>query len=383
MAKLGRPGMSDELRCELWRLWKAGRSFSEIARATGHPPGSIFTIVKQTGGYVPPPRKRRVAALTLQEREEISRGLARGDSLRQLARQLGRAASTISREIARNYGKKRYRAIDADDRAWRRARRPKRCLLARHPELRTYVAARLGEDWSPEQIAGTLRKQYSAGSGMRVSHETIYKSLFVQSRGVLAKKLQQRLRSRRPTRRNIHNTVTGQWRSQISNAVSIRERPAAVEDRAIPGHWEGDLLLGRHWTQIATVVERSTRFTVLVQLDGRDMATVTAGLSRTMTRLPEQLRKSLTWDRGMELADHETVTANTGLDVYFADPRSPWQRGTNENTNRLLRQYFPKGTSMASLTQDDLDTVAAKLNSRPRKTLDYDTPADRLEALLR
>jgi hypothetical protein len=179
MAKLGRPGMSDELRCELWRLWKAGRSFSEIARATGHPPGSIFTIVKQTGGYVPPPRKRRVAALTLQEREEISRGLARGDSLRQLARQLGRAASTISREIARNYGKKRYRAIDADDRAWRRARRPKRCLLARHPELRTYVAARLGEDWSPEQIAGTLRKQYSAGSGMRVSHETIYKSLFV------------------------------------------------------------------------------------------------------------------------------------------------------------------------------------------------------------
>lgn len=383
MAKLGRPGMSDELRRELWRLWGAGRSFSEIARAIGHPPGSIFTIVKQTGGYVPPPRRRRPGALTLQEREEISRGLARGDSLRQLARQLGRAASTISREIARNYGKKRYRAIDADDRAWRRAKRPKSCLLATNRVLREYVAAQLSEDWSPEQIAGTLKRCHAAGSGMRVSHETIYKSLFVQSRGVLAKELQQHLRSRRPTRRNIHNTVTGQWRSQITNAVSIRERPAAVEDRAIPGHWEGDLLLGRHWTQIATVVERSTRFTVLVQLDGRDMATVTAGLSRTMTRLPEQLRKSLTWDRGMELADHKTVTANTGLDVYFADPRSPWQRGTNENTNRLLRQYFPKGTSMASLTQDDLDTVAAKLNSRPRKTLDYDTPADRLEALLR
>ena len=383
MAKLGRPGMSDELRQELWRLWGAGRSFSEIARSIGHPPGSIFTIVKQTGGYVPPPRKRRAGALTLQDREEISRGLARGDSMRQLARQLGRAASTISREIAQNYGKKRYRAINADDRAWRWAKRPKPCLLATNRALREYVAARLSEDWSPEQIAGTLKRCHATGSGMRVSHETIYKSLFVQTRGVLAKELQQHLRSRRPTRRNIHNTVTGQWRSQITDAVSIRERPAGVEDRAIPGHWEGDLLLGRHWTQIATVVERSTRFTVLVQLDGRDMDTVTKGISRTMTRLPEQLRKSLTWDRGMELADHKTVTANTGLDVYFADPRSPWQRGTNENTNRLLRQYFPKGTSMASLTQDDLDAVAAKLNSRPRKTLNYDTPADRMQALLR
>ena len=383
MAKLGRPGMSDELRRKLWQMWGAGRSFSEIARAIGHPPGSIFTVVRQTGGYVPPPRKRRPGTLTLQEREEISRGLARGDSLRQIARTLRRFASTISREIVRNRGRRRYRAVDADDRAWRRAKRPKRCLLATNPPLRDYVAARLRDDWSPEQIAGTLRKQHRPGSGMCVSHETIYKSLFVQARRVLARELQQHLRSRRPTRRNIHNTVTGQWRSQITDAVSIRERPAEAEDRAVPGHWEGDLLLGRHWSQIATVVERSTRFTVLVQLDGRDMNTVTAGLSRTMHRLPEQLRKSLTWDRGMELADHKTVTANTGLAVYFADPRSPWQRGTNENTNRLLRQYFPKGTSMAGLTQDDLDLVAARLNTRPRKTLDYDTPASRLQALLR
>ena len=382
MAKLGRPGMSDELRRELWRLWASGRSFSEISRAVGHPPGSIFTVIRQTGGYVPLPKRRRSGTLTLQDREEISRGLARGDSLRQIARTLGRAASTVSREILRNKGRRRYRAVDADDRAWRRAKRPKRCLLATNPVLRAYVAARLREDWSPQQIAGTLKKRHRAGSRMRVSHETIYKSLFVQSRGVLAKELQQHLRSQRPTRRNIHNTVTGQWRSQITGAVSIRQRPAEAEDRAIPGHWEGDLLLGRHWTQIATVVERATRFTVLVQLDGRDMATVTEGLSRTMTRLPEQLRKSLTWDRGMELADHKTVTANTGLDVYFADPRSPWQRGTNENTNRLLRQYFPKGTSMASLTQDDLDAVAARLNARPRKTLDYDTPADRIQVLL-
>lgn len=383
MARLGRPGMSDELRRELWRMWGSGSSISAIARAIGHPPGSIFTVVRQTGGYVPRARKRRARTLTLLDREEISRGLAREDSIRQIARTLGRAPSTICREIARNRGRRRYRAVDADDRSWRRARRPKRCLLATNPELREYVVARLREDWSPEQIAGTLRIHYRAGSGMRVSHETIYRSLFVQSRGVLARELQQHLRTRRPTRRNIHNTVTGQWRSQITDAVSIRERPADVEDRAIPGHWEGDLLLGRHWSQIATVVERSTRFTVLVQLDRRDMSTVTDGLSRTMARLPEQLRKSLTWDRGMELADHKTVTANTGLAVYFADPRSPWQRGTNENTNRLLRQYFPKGTSMAHLTQDDLDAVAAKLNSRPRKTLDYDTPADRLEALLR
>lgn len=382
MAKLGRPGMSDELREVLWRMWASGRSFSEIARTIGHPPGSIFTVVRQTGGYVPPPRRRRAGTLTLLEREEISRGLARGESIRQIARGLGRPASTVSREINRNRGGRKYRAVDADDRAWRRARRPKRCQLALNPVLRAYVAACLREDWSPEQIAGTLRRLYPAGSGMRVSHETIYRSLFVQTRGVLARELQQHLRTRRPTRRNIHNTVTGQWRSQITDAVSIRERPAEAEDRAIPGHWEGDLLLGRHWSQIATVVERATRFTVLVQLDGRDMTTVTEGLSRTMARLPKQVRKSLTWDRGMELADHKTVTANTGLAVYFADPRSPWQRGTNENTNRLLRQYFPKGTSMAGLTQDDLDAVAAKLNTRPRKTLGYDTPADRLHALL-
>jgi IS30 family transposase len=319
-------------------MWANGKSFSEISVAVGHPPGSIFTVVKQTGGYVPAPRRRREEHLDLAEREEISRGLARGDSIRTIAGGIGRAPSTISREIERNRGAEHYRAIDADDRAWRRARRPKICLLARNRPLRDYVATKLSEDWSPEQIAGTLVKDHPVGGGGTVSHETIYKSLFVQSRGVLAKELQKHLRTRRPTRRNVHNTVAGQWRSQIRDAVSISERPAEVDDRDIPGHWEGDLLLGRHWTQIATVVERSTRFTVLVQLDGRDMNTVTEGLSREMAKLPEHLRKSLTWDRGMELADHKTVAANTGLDVYFADPRSPWQRGTNENTNGLLRQ---------------------------------------------
>jgi IS30 family transposase len=375
--------MSDEKRAVLWRMWADGKSFSEISVAIGHPPGSIFTVVKQTGGYTPAPRKRRDEHLSLVEREEISRGLARGDSIRKIAGCIGRAPSTVSREIKRNKGARHYRAIDADDRAWRRARRPKTCLLAQNRALRDYVADQLSEDWSPEQIAGALAKHHPVGEGVTVSHETIYKTLFVQSRGVLAKELQKHLRTRRPTRRNVHNTVTGQWRSQIRDAVSISERPAEVEDRAIPGHWEGDLLLGRHWTQVATVVERSTRFTVLVQLDGRDMNTVTEGLTREMNKLPERVRKSLTWDRGMELADHKTVATNTGLDVYFADPRSPWQRGTNENTNGLLRQYLPKGQSMGQLTQDDLDTIALKLNTRPRKTLDFDTPADRLATLLR
>jgi IS30 family transposase len=349
----------------------------------GYQPGSIFTVVKQTGGYVRAARKRRDCHLSLAEREEISRGLARGGSIRAIARELGRAPSTVSREIDRNKGVRKYRAVDADDRAWRRARRPKLCLLARQPELRDYVADRLAADWSPEQIAGVLVKEHPVGEGVSVSHETIYKSLFVQSRGILAKQLQKHLRTRRPTRRNLHNTVTGQWRSQIKDAVSISERPAEAEDRAVPGHWEGDLLLGRHWTQMATIVERSTGYVVLVQLDGRDMHNVTAGLIREMTRLPSQLRKTLTWDRGMELAGHKDVAVGTDLDVYFADPRSPWQRGTNENTKGLLRQYFPKGETMKHFTQDDPDVVAAKLNTRPRKRLGFDTPAARFEALLR
>lgn len=383
MAKIGRPGLPSDKRQQVWERWKAGDSISMIAQAVGSPAGSIFSILLPFGGIYQPPQRRRSTALTLTEREEISRGVAANESLRAIGRQLGRPASTISREIARNRGIAKYRATDADDRTWRRAKRPKPCLLAQRPALAAYVADRLREDWSPEQIAGTLRKHHPAGSAMRVSHETIYKTLFVESRGVLGRELRAHLRSGRPLRRSVHNTTTGQWRSQIKGAVSIRERPLDVEDRAVPGHWEGDLLLGRHWTQLATLVERTTRFTVLVQLEGRDMQSVTAGLSREMAKLPDHVRRSLTWDRGMELANHLAVTANTGLAVYFADPHSPWQRGTNENTNRLLRQYFPKGVSMRDLTQADLDHVAAKLNTRPRKTLGFDTPATRFDALLR
>ena len=383
MAKIGRPGLPSDRRQQVWEMWKAGGSISEIAREVGSPPGSIFSILLPYGGIYQAPQRRRPGCLSGSDREEISRGLATGESYRSIGRRLGRPAATISREVAKNGGPRRYRALDAEDRAWRRARRPKTCLLATRPALRQVVADKLEQDWSPEQISGWLVKHHPACSEMRVSHETIYKSLFIQSRGVLAKQLQKHLRSKRPIRRSVHNTVTGQWRSQITDAVSIRQRPAEVEDRAIPGHWEGDLLCGRHWTQVATVVERTTGYTVLVQLDNREMATVSAGLKNTMTRLPDHLLKSLTWDRGMELAGHKTVTIDTGLAVYFADPRSPWQRGTNENTNGLLRQYLPKGTSMAGLTQNDLDEIATRLNTRPRKRLDYDTPADRLSRLLR
>jgi IS30 family transposase len=382
VVKIGRPGLPSDRRQEVWERWKAGDSISEISRAVGSPPGSIFSILLPFGGIYQPAQRRRPGTLTIAEREEISRGLAAGESSRCIARRLGRSASTITREVAKNKGPRRYRAVDADDRAWRRARRPKTCLLAQRPQLREVVAAKLAEDWSPDQIARWLAKRYEPGSLMRVSHETIYKSLFIQSRGVLAKELQKHLRSQRPIRRSVHNTVTGQWRSPIADAVSIHQRPAEVADRVVPGHWEGDLLCGRHWTQVATLVERNTRFTVLVQLDNREMGTLTEGLRRVMTPTPEQIRKSLTWDRGMELADHKNVTAQTGMDVYFADPRSPWQRGTNENTNRLLRQYLPKGVSMGELSQADLDTIAARLNNRPRKVLGYDTPAERLTTIL-
>ncbi len=380
MAKIGRPGLPSGRLQQVWEMWKAGHSISDIGREVGSPPGSVFSILLPLGGIYQPPQRRRPGCLTLSEREEISRGLAAGESYRVIGARLNRPASTVSREVARNRGRCGYRAIDAEDRAWRRARRPKTCVLERRPQLRAFVAAKLAEDWSPDQFAGHLAKLHPVGSVMRVSHETIYKSLFIQSRGVLAKELQRHLRTRRPIRRSVHNTVTGQWRSQIRDAVSISERPAEVADRAVPGHWEGDLLLGRHWTQVATLVERATRFTVLVQLDNREMTTVSAGLKRVMPRLPSHLRKTLTWDRGMELADHRNVSIDTGLAVYFADPRSPWQRGTNENTNGLLRQYLPKGSSMAGLTQDDLDAIATKLNSRPRRSLGYNTPADRLRS---
>lgn len=376
MARLGRPGLSDEKKNELWERWRCGESISEIGRAMGKPPGSVYTILRTSGGVYRPPRRRRDGHLTLEEREEISRGLVAGDSFRVIAERLGRAPSTISREVARNKGRERYRAIDAHDRAWYQARRPKPCLLDVNPELAAFVADQLAEDWSPQQIAGFLSVWHQDRPEFQISHESIYKTLFMRSRTVLDPKLTKRLRTRRPIRKHKKHSVKGQLRSVIAGAVSIHDRPPEVEDRHELGHWEGDLILGHGLTQMGTIVERATRYTALVQLDGRDMITVSNRICDEMNRLPDEIRQTLTWDRGMELARHHAVTEGCGLDVYFADARSPWQRGTNENTNGLLRQYFPKGVTMKDLTQADLDLVAAKLNGRPRKTLGYRTPAD-------
>jgi IS30 family transposase len=378
MAQRGRPGLSPEQKRELWSRWKAGESLSEIGRALGKQAGSIHGVVASNGGYVPAVRRRSPRVLTISEREEISRGLAEGASLRRIAGRLHRAPSSISREVARHGGRHRYRAARAEERAWDRARRPKPCKLAAVPRLCELVAGKLGDDWSPEQISGWLARTYPGEQDLQVSTETIYRSLFVQARGVLRKELTAHLRTRRTMRRSGQATRSGQGRGGIVNAVSIRERPAEASDRAVPGHWEGDLLAGAANTHIVTLVERQSRYVLLVKVDGKDTKTVVDALASHVQTLPVQLRATLTWDRGMELADHRRFTVATDVAVYFCDPRSPWQRGTNENTNGLLRQYFPRQTDLSVHSQADLDAVAARLNTRPRKTLQYQTPAARL-----
>jgi IS30 family transposase len=380
MAQMGRPGLSAAQKAELWQRWKQGQSLSEIGQALGKHAGSIHGVVSSNGGFIPPLRRRSQWALTLAEREEISRGLAIGGSIRQIAAQLGRAPSTISREIRRHGGAHRYRASAADTHAWDRARRPKRCRLATQPSLQQLVAGKLLLDWSPEQIAGWLKREFPAQGTMRISHETIYRSLFIQARGVLKKELIGHLRSRRMMRRAQSASTAGQPRGQIVDGISIQDRPAEVADRAIPGHWEGDLLTGSHNTHIATLVERRSRFTMLVKVPGKDTASVVAALSTQVRQLPAALRRSLTWDRGMELAQHKQFTLATKVQVYFCDPQSPWQRGTNENTNRLLRQYLPHGTDFSRYSQAELNRIALRLNQRPRKTLGFQTPAAILEA---
>ena len=373
-----RRGLTAEGRAELWKRWKRGQSISDIGRALCKPPGSIYGYLSANGGIEPRTRKKHERHLTQGEREDISRGLAAGQSMRRIATCLGRSPSTISREISRNAGIANYRALYAEKRAVQSAKRPQRCKLAGNGRLRRVVAAKLRADWSPEQVAGWLRHEYRDDVTMQVSHETIYRSLFVQTRGVLRQELLKHLRSRRTMRRSRHSTTAGQTRGQIIDAVSIRERPADVEDRAVPGHWEGDLISGAKNTHIATLVERKTRFTMLVKLQGKDAQTVTSALAREVRKLPKKLRRSLTWDRGTEMANHKEFSVATNVAVYFCDPQSPWQRGTNENTNRLLRQYFPKGTDLSCFTQTDLNRVASRLNNRPRKTLDFQSPNDRI-----
>jgi len=382
MASKRREYSADERR-ELWDRWKRGESISEIGRALDRAPGTIHSTIRQHGGVVPLERRRSRLALTVSEREEISRGVAVGESARRVAARLGRSPSTITREIARHGGRRRYRAAEADKRAWESVRRPQDCKLARNPALSDLVAAKLGEDWSPEQIAGWLKARFPLDQTMRVSHETIYLTLFIQARGALQRELVAHLRRRRSIRRPRSAKRVNRGQGQIVNAVSIRERPAEANDRAIPGHWEGDLLAGAANTHIATLVERHSRFVMLVAVDGKDTRSVTRALSRQVRRLPEQLRSSLTWDRGTEMADHARFTIATDVKVYFCDPQSPWQRGSNENTNGLLRQYLPKGTDLSKFTQPQLDVIAAKLNTRPRETLAFKTPADTLNAALR
>jgi len=372
--------LSASQRIDMWGRWKAGQSLHEIGRAFGKEHGVIHFMLAQRGGIAPAVRHRSLRTLTLAEREDISRGIASGSSIRGIAKGLQRAVSTVSREVARHGGRPLYRAHEADHQAWDSALRPKVCLLAIQRKLQEIVASKLVLDWSPEQISGWLKMQYPEDESMRVSHETIYRSLFIQARGVLKKELIGHLRSKRRIRRSRHSRDRGHHCGQIVDAISIRERPAEVEDRAVPGHWEGDLLSGAHNSHVATLVERHSRFVMLVKVPSKDTATVVAALSQHVRQLPATLRRSLTWDRGLEMAQHQSFTVATDVQVYFCDPQSPWQRGSNENTNGLLRQYLPKKADLSGYNQSELDQIALRLNQRPRKTLGFETPESRLRA---
>ena len=363
----------------VWTAWRAGTPPRVIGRALGRSPGTIDSVIRTAGGLSPRPRQRAARHLSLAEREELACGLAAGLSLRALGRRLGRAPSTVSREVRRQGGRHAYRASRAEAAAWHAARRPQRCRLAQAPRLCAVVTQRLAARWSPEQIAGWLRRTY-ADPRMHVSHETIYRTLFVQSRGALRETLRTHLRRGAAFRRPRRRPPDG--RGQIVDAVSIRDRPAEVADRAVPGHWEGDLLIGKAHSCIGTLVERHSRYVLLVKLPSKDTGTVVQALARTVRTLPRGLMRTLTWDRGPELAGHTQFTVATEVQVYFCDPRSPWQRGSNENTNGLLRQYLPRGLDLSPISQARLNTIARELNQRPRKTLDYRTPAEALASIV-
>ena len=376
-------GLSAEEQEELWARWRQGESLRLIARRLGKRGPSIRAFVLQTGGVRQRPPLRPARSLTVVEREEISRGLAAGDSCRAIARRLARAPSTVSRELARNGGRHRYRAQAADAAAIRRAQRPKPAKLAVEPRLRAVVEAKLALRWSPEQIAGWLPLAYPQDPVMRVSHETIYLSLFVQSRGALRRELQRCLRTGRAMRYPRAKRLP-QGRGQLRDTLHISQRPAEVADRAVPGHWEGDLVFGRRPSAVGTLVERHSRYVLLFPLpDGFTAERMRPALTAAVLRLPQQLRRSLTWDQGREMAEHTQSTVDSGVQVYFCDPRSPWQRGTNENTNGLLRQYLPKSADLRRFDQDALDAIAAELNGRPRQTLGFKTPSEALAEALR
>lgn len=373
--------LTDEVKASVWQLRRKGLTAVAIGAQLGLSKELVRYVFVQHGGIAPRPRRRRRSSLSVAEREEISRGLARVESFRSLARRLGRSPSTISREVHRNGGVARYRALGAEQSAWRRARRPKPLRLVHEPWLKKQVAQKLALDWSPQQIAQWLQSAYPNQPQRHVSHETIYRSLFVQTKGTLKKELKAHLRTRRKIRHAQGKASGG--RGRIPDAISIRERPAEVEDRAVPGHWEGDLICGSNNSYIATLVERHTRFVMLVKVPNKTTEAVVAALIDRINQLDAHLKRSLTWDRGSEMKAHKAFTIATDMDVYFCDPASPWQRGTNENTNGLLRQYYPKGMDLTGVTQADLDEKADRLNGRPRQTLGWKNPAHNMRQLLR
>ena len=377
MTKRIRKTFTEEERHRCWQLWRQGLGYSDIAREIASKPGTVFGLIRLNGGFSPPQRERSSRHLSLSEREEISRGIAQGCSIRNIAYKLNRSPSTVSRELTRHGGASHYRATQADALAWNNALRPKACKLASKPELCEIITDKLQNKWPPQQISGWLYRRWHDNKAMHISHETIYKSLYLQARGALKKELMQHLRYGHKMRHTKkHSTRGDRGTIRIVNGLSISARPPEAHDRAVPGHWEGDLISGSNNSHIATLVERSSRYTILAQLDGKDTESVIQAITREMIKLPVTLRRTLTWDRGMEMARHTEFTIATDMNVYFCDPQSPWQRGTNENTNRLLRQYFPKKTPLDQFTQDDLDKVALELNERPRKTLGYQTPSE-------
>jgi IS30 family transposase len=380
MRESKRWGFTTAEKAELWERWQRGESLKAIGRAFNKPSSSIYSQLAPYGGICPRPKQRSVQALTVSEREEISRGIAAHQSMRRIAKKLNRSPSTVSREIRRNGGLKNYRAGQADQAVWDRSHRPKPCKLAVNSLLRNRVAAKLRLNWSPRQIAGWLKRTYPGDEDKQVSHETIYRSLYIQTRGVLKQELLQHLRSERTIRRSVHSSQHGDGRGKIPHPISISARPAEAKDRAVPGHWEGDLIAGTKQSYIATLVERQTRYVMLVKVEDKKTESVIPALIKQAKKLPTELYKSLTWDRGKEMTDHQRFTLATDIQVYFCDPKSPWQRGSNENTNRLLRQYYPKGMDLSVHSQAALDKVARQLNERPRETLNFETPAERFNA---
>lgn len=369
--------LSPKQQDAVWERWRAGDPARVFARALCCSREAVRRLLTASGGIRPTPPCRSTLRLSLAEREEISRGIAAGESARIVAARLGRSASSVSREITRNGGRDQYRATTADRRAWQLAQRPKPCKLDTNSALQEMVQEKLLEDWSPQQIAVWLQRNSSTG-GMRISHEAIYRTLYIGTRLALPSAMTSHLRSGRRLRTSRRARRTGHGQGRLRNMISIHDRPKEIESRNEVGHWEGDLVMGRRPSAVLTLVERSTRTVRLIKLAGIKGSDVRAALVRNLRAVPPSMLRSITWDRGREMSEHEQIARDLGIRVYFCDPRSPWQRGSNENTNGLLRQYLPKNADLSLFTQEDLDQVANKINTRPRRVLAWNTSLELL-----